>query len=348
MKAEAHLVGQVSDLPVKGVSDSSNPSPITPNSGTGLQRRPQPTGHTVGQDSDLPVKGVSDSSNPSSITANSGTGLQRRPEPAGQRPAPQYQSQLPSKLVAGIHSRGALPHLKREGTSYFVTFRLDGTIPQEILLKFKRERESIIHRAEAGNRPLTWQEQKELFNWYSERVDGWLNAGHGDCWLRQPEIASLVAGAIRHFEGQRYTLSDWVVMPNHVHVVIHAEPPHTLSTILKSWKGFTAVHANRLLNRAGTAFWQSEAYDHCCRDDEDLALCCAYTRTNPVAAGLCSRPEDWPWSSARPDVGQVSDLPVKGVSDSSNPSPTTPNSGTGLQRRPQPAGQRPAPQSFTQ
>jgi REP element-mobilizing transposase RayT len=247
-------------------------------------------------------------------------------------------SKQPDRLTDGLHSRGALPHLKQEGASYFVTFRLTGTLPREVLLRLKQERESLLRQAETANRPLTWHEQKELFHWYAERVDAYLDAGNGDCWLRRPEVASLVAGAVRHFEGQRYRLFAWVVMPNHVHAVVRPEPPHTLSEILKSWKGYTAVQANRMLGREGNSFWQSESYDHCCRDEEDRARCCAYTVMNPVTARLCARPEDWPWSSAH--VGQVSDLPVRGVSDSANVVARG-----GLRRRPEPSGQRPDPQA---
>ena len=90
----------------------------------------------------------------------------------------------------------------------------------------------MLRQAEVAKRPLTWQEQKELFNWYAERVDAYLDTGRGDCWLQRPEVAAMVAGALRHFEGQRYSLSAWVVMPNHVHAVLRPESPHTLSEIL--------------------------------------------------------------------------------------------------------------------
>jgi hypothetical protein len=80
-------------------------------------------------------------------------------------------------LVAGLHSRGSLPHLKREGGTYFVTFRQAGTLPKEVLLRFKQEREAILQQAEAAKRPLTWHEQEELFRWYSSRVDKHLDAG---------------------------------------------------------------------------------------------------------------------------------------------------------------------------
>jgi REP element-mobilizing transposase RayT len=205
---------------------------------------------------------------------------------------------IPSKLVSGLHSRGVLPHLKREDASYFVTFRLFGTLPKDVLVKFKAEREASIAQAQTAKRPLTWHEQEELFRWYSTRVDKYLDAGNGDCWLACPEIADIVADAIQYHAGQRFDLHAWVVMPNHVHAVLRPWPDRTLSEILKSWKGFTARGANRLLQRTGTTFWQVESYDHVIRDDEDLHRCCHYTTMNPVNARLCTRSEDWRWSSA--------------------------------------------------
>jgi len=315
----------------------------------------------VGQTSGLPVPGTSGSAprpEPPALstetTPPSQSGLRSKPQPSDRRSNPPS----PSHLVAGLHSRGALPHLKREGASYFVTFRLFGTLPAEVLLRLKQEREAILADAVAHNRPLTWREQRDLFGWYSERVDAYLNAGHGDCWLRQPQLASLVSGALRFFDGQRYDLHAWVVMPNHVHVVVHPLPSHTLSSILKSWKTYTAVHGNRLLNRVGQPFWQNESYDHCCRDQDDRAHCSQYTLRNPVAAGLCADPRDWPWSSAHPAppsrVGQTSGLPVPGTSGSaSHPEPsalspeTTPPSHPGLRSKPEPADLRSAPRPIT-
>ena len=206
-------------------------------------------------------------------------------------------------LVTGLHSRGVLHHLKREGASYFVTFRLAGTLPQDVLLRFKAERDAIMAQARAAKRPLTWQEQEELFRWYSSRVDKYLDAGHGDCWMRRAEIAAVVAGAIKFHANERFDLHAWVVMPNHVHAMLRPRPDWTLSEILKSWKGFSAREANRILNRTGTTFWHVESFDHAIRDEDDLHRCCSYTTANPASAGLCKQPEDWKWSSAyRPAV----------------------------------------------
>jgi REP element-mobilizing transposase RayT len=128
-------------------------------------------------------------------------------------------------------------------------------------------------------------------------VDGHLDLGNGACYMGNPAIADVVAGALRFFEGQRYKLRAWVVMPNHVHAVVLPLKSHTLSDILHSWKSFTSHRLKKCLVGNG-AIWQSESYDHLIRDDEELARCCAYTTRNPVTAGLCGTPESWPWSSA--------------------------------------------------
>ncbi len=213
------------------------------------------------------------------------------------KPTPESPDPSKRHLVSGFHHRDHLPHLKREGGSYFVTFRLTGTLPAEVLAQLKQEREIIVAQALAAKRPLTWIEQEELFRWYSTRVDQYLDAGHGECWLRQPEISKIVADVLRFHAGQRFDLLAWVVMPNHVHAVVRPLAEVTLSQILHSWKGYSAKECNRLLQREGE-FWQGESYDHLIRDDEDRHRCWHYTIMNPVNARLCARPEDWPWSSA--------------------------------------------------
>ena len=137
----------------------------------------------------------------------------------------------PSRLVAGFHSRGQLPHLKREGAAYFVTFRLADSLPREAILRLKREREAIIQHALAAKRPLTRREEQQLFAWYSDKVEALLDAGMGSCWLGRPEVADLLAGVLNHFANNRYDLLAWVIMPNHVHAVLWPHPPRTLSAI---------------------------------------------------------------------------------------------------------------------
>jgi type I restriction enzyme R subunit/putative DNA methylase len=201
-------------------------------------------------------------------------------------------------LISGFHFRGVLPHLKREGATYFVTFRQAGTLPRDVLARFRQEREAIVQHAIAAKRPLSWHEQQELFNWYSNRVDKFLDAGHGSCRFRDPELAGIVAQAIRFFEGIRYELHAWVVMPNHVHAVVRPKPGFSLSEILHSWKSFTSHEINERIAPKIVPLWQGESYNHLIRDDDDLHRTCHYTIMNPVNAGLSTQPEGWQWSSA--------------------------------------------------
>ncbi len=198
-------------------------------------------------------------------------------------------------LRSGVHSRGYLPHVKREGASYFVTFRLTDSLPKEVLLRFEREHAESIRRLAGG---ATSKALGELHRELRRKIERHLDQGCGACHLRRPDIADMIAGALRHFHGEHYLLDDWVVMPNHVHLVLWPMPNFTLSEILRSRKRHTARQANLLLRSTGQSFWQRESYDHWIRDEEEKARIRRYVRMNPVKAGLCQHPEDWPWSSA--------------------------------------------------
>lgn len=151
-----------------------------------------------------------------------------------------------SALLEGQHQRGYLPHLKAKGATYFVTFRLADTLPREVLDGYRFERAEILRRAEAAGRELTPADQRRLADLYSQQVESYLDAGHGQCWLKHKAIGRMVANALRHFDGERYDLHAWVVMPNHVHVVVTPREGATLSSILHSWKSFTAHEVQKV------------------------------------------------------------------------------------------------------
>jgi REP element-mobilizing transposase RayT len=209
-------------------------------------------------------------------------------------------------LRSGIHTRGYLPHVKREGARYFVTFRLADSLPKEVLLRLQAQRAerltSFYAQRNAAQKLGTTAPPSDALGAierdYYRELEQYLDRCCGECWFRKPEIAQIVARALRFFAEQRYHLSAWVVMPNHVHVVMWPMPNHTLSQILQSWKRFTAREANKWLGRTGQAFWQPESFDHWIRDDEEHERCCRYVVNNPVKARLCAKPEDWRWSSA--------------------------------------------------
>jgi REP element-mobilizing transposase RayT len=123
-------------------------------------------------------------------------------------------------------------------------------------------------------------------------------AAIGPRWLEDERVAKLVVAALHY--GARplglYELRAWVVMVNHVHILI--EPTAPMSRVTKAIKNFSARQANAVLGRTGLPFWQDESYDHWARGPEEIEKIIRYIEENPVAAGLVQRVEDWPWSSA--------------------------------------------------
>lgn len=113
----------------------------------------------------------------------------------------------------------------------------------------------------------------------------WLDAGYGSCALRNPSCANIVVSTLTHFDGKRYVLDDFVVMPNHVHFLVKPLPGFSLSELQKSWKGFTSREINKVLGRAGT-FWQKESWDRIVRSVAQLEHYRRYTAKNPVKAKL--------------------------------------------------------------
>jgi REP element-mobilizing transposase RayT len=194
--------------------------------------------------------------------------------------------------------------VKREGARYFVTFRLADSLPKEVLLGIKGKRAmrlAALNGQRAGQPEGSTRGPEcveEIERDYFRELEAYLDRGAGQCWLRRAEIARIVSGAFKFFNGERYELKAWVVMPNHVHVVFWPIPNQTVSGIVQSWKRYTAREANKILQLTGQAFWQPEPFDHWIRNDIEFARCCSYVIHNPVKARLCRAVEEWPWSSA--------------------------------------------------
>jgi len=180
---------------------------------------------------------------------------------------------------SGWHQRGYLPHFDAPGTIQFVTFRLHDALPAGR----RGEWEFLLRTEDARER--------------RRRLEACLDRGWGQCWLRSPAVATQAEAALRFFDGQRYRLHAWVIMPNHVHAVV--EISHVpLSKVIQGWKQFSARAANALLGRCGR-FWQREYWDTFMRDGAQLARAVRYTESNPVKAGFVRGTAEWPWSSAR-------------------------------------------------
>lgn len=189
-----------------------------------------------------------------------------------------------------IRERGRLPHWEKEDGIYFVTFRLADSLPKDILEKLEIEREQTEKVLANLERELSASEKQKIDWLFSEKIDEYLDKNYGECYLRNPEIAEIVADAIRHFEGSRYHLFAWCIMPNHVHLVFRAIQNNELDEILHSWKSYTANKINKILNREGK-FWQREYYDHLVRNQEEFERIIQYVLDNPIKANL----KNWQW-----------------------------------------------------
>ena len=141
----------------------------------------------------------------------------------------------------GWHQRGYLPHRDTPGLTQFVTCRLHDSLPSTR----RAEWQALLQIEDNRQRPT--------------RLEDYLDKGHGGCWLRRQPIAKLAEGALRHFDGERYQLLAWVIMPNHIHVLVRVsqQPP---AQIVQSWKGFIAREANKILKHEGS-FWEREYWD---------------------------------------------------------------------------------------
>ena len=208
-------------------------------------------------------------------------------EKAGRMPA------LPGQTW---HHRGYLPHFESGEIAQSITFRLYDSLPAELRATWAAELERLPDA------------ERELHR--RKRIEAALDAGHGACFLANPSVARLLVDALRRFDGDRYRLHAWCVMPNHVHVLVTPLGAQTLSAIVHAWKSFTANAANKQLGRSGS-FWMTEYFDRAIRNERHFRAAVAYVEHNPVKAGFCKAPEEWPWSSLGASLGaQASSLPT--------------------------------------
>jgi putative transposase len=183
-------------------------------------------------------------------------------------------------------SRGYLPHFDRPGLIQFITFRLHDSLPKAAIEQMKAELNWIEGLPSADPREVGLR----------RRIAQLEDAGHGTCYLRDPALATVVQDTLLLFDGARYRLLAWCVMPNHVHVLVETLPGYPLDTVVHSWKSFTAHAANRILKRRGE-FWMPEYFDRFIRDEEHLSRAIWYIHENPVKARLVTVVTEWPFSS---------------------------------------------------
>jgi type I restriction enzyme R subunit/putative DNA methylase len=171
--------------------------------------------------------------------------------------------------------RRRLPHWHPDHVPVFVTWRLWGSLPVS--------REKIQHspgRAFVARDRVLDRDTR------------------GPQWIEDGRIAGHLAETLEAGDLERsfYRLCAWVIMPNHVHLLVLPKRP--LPVITRWLKGSSARRANQLLARTGQPFWQDESFDHWVRSTREFDKIRRYIEHNPVSAEFVSSAELWPWSSA--------------------------------------------------
>ncbi|MDY2943248.1 MAG: type IIL restriction-modification enzyme MmeI, partial [Paludibacteraceae bacterium] len=189
----------------------------------------------------------------------------------------------PASPVSPIldHCRKYLPHIENKQLQT-ITFRLYDSLPSEVLQQYKN---MLVNADESS----PYQQIRRLVEQYED-------TGYGQCFLRDERVARIVQDALKFNHGKQYQLISWCIMPNHVHVLIEVLPGYSLSTILHTWRSFTAHEANKVLQRTGE-FWMEEYYDRYVRDIDHFNNAVRYIESNPIKAGLVSCAGDYAYCS---------------------------------------------------
>jgi len=185
--------------------------------------------------------------------------------------------------AAGWHSRGYLPHFDGRAIPQFITLHLADSIPKKVIRRWEEE---LGHLDDELDRILL-----------QKRIERYLDQGYGSAFLKDSRVATIVQDSLLKLDGVRYDLFSWVVMPNHSHFLLTRFEDWELEQLMHSHKSYTAHQANKLLNRTGK-FWMEEYFDRYIRNADHFRNTVNYIENNPVKAGLCSKPSDWPFSSA--------------------------------------------------
>ncbi len=189
---------------------------------------------------------------------------------------------------------GKLPHWYQPDVTYFITYRTDDSLPIAVAELWYRRRNDWLRRhgvdPKAANcrarlRELPDSEQRVYHNTFSREFLEHLDCGHGACVLKRPDLAAIVADNLRHFDGERYTLADFVVMPNHVHLLACLLGSTDIVDQCSSWKKYTATKINAALARRGR-FWHEESFDCLVRTPEQCEHLRRYIADNPKKVGL--------------------------------------------------------------
>jgi putative transposase len=202
-----------------------------------------------------------------------------------------------------------LPHFQPAEATFFVTFRLAGSIPMDVIRRL-RENYELVEKGILEQKDLTEKERRELVYAEQKRLlaatDDFLDANPNEpYWLREKEVAEIVANEMKMHDEQWYTLWSYCIMPNHVHLLLTLfEKAPILTKIMQNVKSYSAQKSNRILGLSGQ-FWERESYDHVVRKDGEFERIVHYILQNPVKAKFVKEWAAWPFTYLHPDLAIV-------------------------------------------
>jgi len=187
-----------------------------------------------------------------------------------------------------------LPHWSQAGAACFITWRTQDSMPQAVLDEWYGDRGCWLQAHGIEPTDLHWRKDlerlnpevvREFLDAFWNRWHDALDTGHGACVLMRPEFAKLVAESLQCLDGKRYLMFDFVVMPNHVHLLASFPDQEAMLAQCESWKRFTATRIHRCLNQKGR-FWQQDGFDHLVRSEGQFSRLRRYIAGNPAKAKL--------------------------------------------------------------
>jgi REP element-mobilizing transposase RayT len=214
--------------------------------------------------------------------------MQTTPTPKGSanRPPPGRPPVLPPAPPSGSNPATPVSPV----STYWAVFRLTDAMPAELVTRLRSEEEEA-NRTDGGD-------EAALRRRIAQRIEAELNAGHGDCWLRDEQVARLVQSALQAGHGRRYTLRAWSVLPNHLQVIFTTAEGVDAGAVVREWRSYTTSQVNLALDRGAVELWERLPYLRALEDEAEVMRRIRNVEFRAVNAGLCRRPRDWKWSSA--------------------------------------------------
>jgi REP element-mobilizing transposase RayT len=188
--------------------------------------------------------------------------------------------------------RNRLPHWEIENGTYFITVRCVGSLPSFVQKRIAELQASLTEIDPQDTDFITLQRKIFL------AAEKYLDRGQGFAPFKNAQCCETLVEHLENLE-QGWRISDWVIMPNHIHFLAANDGSGTpLNKMMQRFKGRSAVRINRMLGRQG-AFWQRDWFDRWMRSESERMKTRQYISENPVKAKLARKPEAYPWWHSR-------------------------------------------------